>query len=344
MNFENMEIWNVPALEPVPGLGGNGLVRIPRAIRNDLNARARIMGRDSVGCELRCVTHAPTLDICLGAIAPEPERPPQVRVFRGNHLVQTVELETGRPRLLRLSPPPTFAPERTEKLAAAGGFAPSVWRIACNSAGTMALLGVDAHGYAIRPPTASEKPALTWLAYGSSITHSSLDGYPHVAAQILKAEVLNKGLGGSCQYEPEMVDWMVDSCPWDLATLEMGVNMLGPFTPEQFEIRAAHAIKRFAATGKPVLVMDIFPHRQTAGYAVKKDDPTTGRDTAFREIVHRLVRDSGAPNIRLAPGATILEDITGLSADLLHPCSFGHALMGANVAREIRKLPGFPQD
>ena len=343
MNFENIELWNVPALEPVPGLGENGLVRFPRAIRDGLNARARIMGRDSAGCELRCVTDAPALDICLSAIAPEPERRAQVRIFRGNHLVQTVELETGRPRLLRLAPPPTFAPERTTKLAAAGGFAPSVWRIACNSGSTMVVEGVDAHGCEIRPPTDTEKPTLTWLAYGSSITHSSLDGYPHVAARILKADVLNKGLSGSCHFEPALVDWMVDHCKWDIASLEMGVNMLGFYTPEQFEMRAAHAINRFAATGKPFLVIDIFPQGQAAAYALKNDDSTPGRDRAFREIVHRLVRDNQTSNLRMAPGATILHDITGLSADLLHPCNFGHSLMGANVAREIRKLPGVPQ-
>ena len=48
----------------------------------------------------------------------------------------------------------------------------------------MVFHGIDAFGADIRPPRADEKPALRWLAYGSSITHSSRNGYPARAASL----------------------------------------------------------------------------------------------------------------------------------------------------------------
>ncbi|MCA1810178.1 MAG: SGNH/GDSL hydrolase family protein [Kiritimatiellia bacterium] len=340
MNLDNVEFFNVGAQETIPGLGKHGLTRIPRNIREKLNARARIMGQDAAGCEVRFVSDAPLVDLHLAGIRHDDgDETLQVRILRGNHLMRTVQLQPGRQHVFRLAPPPVFQ-NRTEMIRQAGGFAPTVWRVAMNSGSRICVNGIDPHGHAIRPPTPDETPALKWLAYGSSITHSSLDGYPHVAAGLLRAQVLNKGLSGSCQYEPELVDWLIDDCDWELATLEMGVNMLGFFTPEQFEVRAAYAIKRFAGTGKPVLVTDIFPHRQTMDYNTRPDDITSQRDQAFRKIVRRLVDECGAPYLRMVPGAVILDDFTGLSADLLHPSAFGHAIMGANLAREIRKMPG----
>ncbi len=62
MNLKEVQLFNVGALEPVPGLGDAGMMRIPEKVRNCLNERARFVGMDSVGCEVRFVTDAPNID------------------------------------------------------------------------------------------------------------------------------------------------------------------------------------------------------------------------------------------------------------------------------------------
>jgi hypothetical protein len=178
---------------------------------------------------------------------------------------------------------------------------------------------------------------VNWLAYGSSITNSSLDGYPHVAAGILRTQVQNKGMSGACLLEPEMVDWLVDGCTWDIATIEMGINMRGWFTPEQFETRAGYAIDRFVATGRPILVTNLFPNGLTPGNALDAENAATKSEQAFNDIVTRLVSARSAANLHFVPGSEILDDFCGLSGDLVHPTTYGHALMGANLARQMRK-------
>ncbi len=336
MNGSQVEFFNVGAFEEIPGLGAPGLMRVPLAVRNQMNERARFVGMDSVGCEVRFVSDAPNVDVYVSCLRPEFGARGELRVFKGNFQCQAVEVEPGRVMNIRLNPPLSFDSTRPEKLDG-GGFASQVWRLAMNRGATFAFHGLDVHGHELRAPRADELPAVNWLAYGSSITNSSLDGYPHVAARVLKAQVQNKGLSGACHLEPAMVDWLVDACQWDVATLEMGINMRGCFTPEQFEERAAYAIERFAATGRPVLVTHLFPNGWTPGNSRDTNALPTQREAAFNQTVERLARDQAADNLHFVPGEAILDDFTGLGGDLLHPCNYGHAVMGLNLARLLRQ-------
>ncbi len=254
----------------------------------------------------------------------------------GNFLCQAVEVESGKLMTLRLNPPGAFSGVRNESLNT-GGFASDVWRLIMNRGATFCIHGIDAHGHAVRPPKAKELPEVNWLAYGSSITNSSLDGYPHVAAQILRAQVQNKGMSGACHLEKELVDWLVDGCKWDIATIEMGINMRGCFTPAQFEERARYTLDRFAGTGRPVLVTNLFPNGLTPGNSLDPENSLTKTEQAFNDTVARLVSRKKARNLHFVPSEDILDDFTGLSGDLVHPTSYGHALMGANLARIIKE-------
>ena len=67
MNLDKVEYYNVGDRETIPGLGENGLVRVPRGVRNCLNNRARFVAMDSVGCEVRFVTEATNIDIYVSS-------------------------------------------------------------------------------------------------------------------------------------------------------------------------------------------------------------------------------------------------------------------------------------
>ena len=233
MKFEELGFHNLGAFEKILGLGDDGLVRVPEAVRNQLNERARFVGMDSVGIEIRFVTDAPNIDVCISTKKPEFAEKGMMRVYKGNFLYQSLELNPGAVNTFRLNSPATF-PGANDKLLKSGGYSPDVWRLVFDR-GTAVLHGIHTHGHAVRPPLREELPALNWLAYGSSITNSSLDGYPHVAVARLKVQVQNMGFSGACQIEKALVDEMLDRRSFDFITCELGVNMRGAFSPEAFE-------------------------------------------------------------------------------------------------------------
>lgn len=335
MNWDNVEIYNCEKLEMIAGLGESGFVRIPKRVRDKMNERARFIGMDSVGCEVRFVTDAPNVDLYLSCIGAEGAQRGEVRVFRGNFLCNTLQFKTGETAKFRLNIPESFGVSKPEVIND-GGFSSNVIRLVFNRGCTFVVKDIDTLGHDIRPPREEEKPALNWLAYGSSITNSTLNGYPHVAARKLRVQVQNKGLSGACHLEKEVVDFMVDECSWDFATCELGINVRG-ITPEEFEKRAAYLIDRFADTGKPVVIIGVFPNCRTRGY-VSVEEEVTVHEAAFEEILERLVTQKNLPNLHFYNGSAILDDFTGLSGDLLHPCDYGHALMGVNLAEILRKL------
>lgn len=343
MNLEHIEFYNLGGLEPVPGLGENGLVRIPAGVRNQLNDTARLIGMDAVGIEMRFVTEAPNIDLYLSAqqaafAGNDKVRiyDGKVRIYKGDFLYRTVELKPNATTFFRITPPPAFS-DANEKMLHQGGFAPNVWRVVCDRS-VYVFHGIHTHGYALRPPQPSEVPRWNWLAYGSSITNASLDGYVHVAAAKLRAQVQNKGFGGSCHIEKALVDYLLDECRFDFMTCELGVNMRRWCTPDEFEQRASYLIGRLAQLQKPALILPVFPNRHTAQYTSDPGNNVTGNETAFNRIVERLVREAHCPTIRFVHGYDILDDISGLSADLLHPTAYGHAVMGLNLAAHLQKF------
>jgi len=113
--------------------------------------------------------------------------------------------------------------------------------------------------------------------------------------------------------------------------------MRGTFTPEEFEPRASYLIDRFTATGKTVLIISLFPNHKTANRVATPEKPTE-RESAFNAILEKLVAKKNAPNLHFMPGNDVLDDFTGLSGDLLHPCPYGHTIMGANLAAKLKEI------
>jgi hypothetical protein len=337
MNLKNVEFFNVGALEQIAGFGDQACMRIPQAVRNCLNNRARFVAMDSVGCEMRFVTPSPNVDVYVSCLKPEFSDTGELRVYRGSFLCQTISIEPGKIHNLRLTPPPSFG-VASEAALTSGGYAANVWRVVCNRGACVLFHGVNTHGEDIRAPKKAELPAKNWLAYGSSITNSSLDGYEHVAATRLGVQVQNKGLSGACQIEKEVVDYMVDNCSWDFATCELGINMRGGFSPEDFGKRAKYLIDRFVGTGKPTFIISLFPNGNSKKF-VAKPTPATECEEAYNSILEDLVEQTNVPHLHFIPGDKVLDDFIGLGGDLLHPTAYGHAVMGMNLAT-ILKVSG----
>lgn len=330
---------NVAELEPVPGLAGRRLPRLPAAVRERLGYKAHTRGRfhseRAAGCEIRLVTAGPFVRVTLAAV----ESDATAFVFRGDHAHSRHVLRAGEATALFLEDPPWFAQVAAGALPRRR-FAPDVWRIAFNHDALVHYVGSETFGHALRAPRADELPARRWLAYGSSITFGGnavlgSNSYVQHAAQRLGVDVINLGLPGSCLAEPEMARHLAERTDWHFATLELGVNLVDLATPEEFAERVRHfvAVLARAQPARPVFVLDIFPNRADAA-----PDPSklaAQRTPRFRAAVHQAVAEAGAARVQSIPAREILPDFAGLTSDLLHPSDEGHLAMGERLASRL---------
>lgn len=332
MNINKVSFYNLGAMEPIPGHGEYGMMRIPVRVRNHLNERARFVGQESVGIEIRFVTDAPIIDLYISAMKPEFEPRGSVRVYKGNYQVCNFEIEPGTLKFYRINDLQCFK-NVNDNMFNQGGFSANVWRVVCGR-GVHILQGIDVHGHDIRAPKKEELPKHNWLAYGSSITNSHLDGYVHIAASRLRMEVQNKGFSGSCHLEKELVDYMLDECESDFMTFELGVNMRENFSIDEFSKRVEYLIDRLLELNKAAVMISTFPNEKSLKF-VKEADICTKREAEYEKILEEHVKRANNRKLGLIKGNEILTDIYGLSGDLVHPTVFGHGLMGLNLAEKL---------
>jgi len=330
---QHVEFHNVSEFKHLP-TGGLQLLRFPSAVSQRLDDRGRWVANDAVGCEIRFVTPAKMIWVTLGVLPADAD----VVVFRGSFYHSRHTITTGVARTIVLEATGPFESMKAE-VQTGYPFATDVWRVVFVRQGGV-FFGIETFGSPIRPPNPEEKPRKRWLAYGSSITHSNgYDGYPHQAARRLRVDVLNCGLSGSCHCEKEMADHLASRGDWDIATMELGINMRGGFTPEQFGERADHLIRTMAKHNpdKPVAVITHFPTDATHHANSSK---SREREIAFDDISRQIVKSINSPKVRLIEGADVLDRFDGLSCDLVHPDGFGQTVMGENLARLLRPWIG----
>ena len=256
-------------------------------------------------------------------------------MYHGDYAVVEHAIPPDAGRSILLVEPERFAGVEVDDKGP-GTYSSAVWRIVVDR-GTVRFHGLESFGREVARPAAEQLPGVTWLAYGSSITQSWSRGYVHQAARRLKVDVLNKGLSGSCRLEPAAADYLA-GLDRDFATLELGVNVLGDYTPEVFQERVVYLLDRMAEAhpGAPVFVLTLFPGRPAL---LSAPDLGSERTEAFDAILREQVADRGEP-FRLIKGGDVLSEVRGLSADLVHPSDFGHVLMGENLARILGRHLG----
>jgi hypothetical protein len=323
-------LWNVAATEERAGWPGAAqLQRFPRDVRRAMERGAGV-AEDATGCEVRFVTDAPRVRVTVTS----PDADGEAYALRGDYVHSTHRLPAGVTRSITLERP-TQKAFRQAQFVGASPWSPEVWRVRFGRSSVL-LHGVEAlDGSEVRPPKPGEEtPALRWLAYGSSITHAhGLHGYPFHAARHLGGDVLNLGLSGSCLMEPAVADHIAARDDWDVATFEVGVNMRDTFSEEEFARRSRHLVEAATARGdRRVFLLTQFPNSVT----YNPESPIYARCRAYDDTLRALAAEFAARNVGLIEGADVLTPLSGLSCDLVHPSEYGHADMGANLARLLR--------
>ena len=309
MIFQNIEFHNVERI--VPYEDGWRLWRVPEHVAEQCNEGLRTGSAGySTGVEMRFVlkgdhadVHLRTLPIAEGQM---------VYLYYGSiqgGWLQSSFIITRERTTIRVQRPENMNQLWEITDGAKLPFSPEVVRLVLPYGNTV-FLGVDGE---VAPPTPDLLPQETLLCYGSSITHGSLAlaapyTYPFRIAQKLGMDYLNLGFAGTCHCEKAMAEWIVSRKDWHVATLEMGINMLG-MTEAEFEKRIDEFTAVMAADGRPVFATSIF-HFHGDHYGSGQSKAQRYRD---------IVRKYAEPRLRFVDGLELLERSDYISQDMVHP-------------------------
>jgi lysophospholipase L1-like esterase len=332
--YENIELHNVTELEANKAINGVILRRIPRRVREELNERGKIVSSESSGCELRFVTPAPRFTVSLFS-----QTNGQVIVYKGDYLHSKHHLSAGQVKTLDLSQPERFSSVQWEVLSHSR-FSPDVWRIFIGR-NIVTFVDIETFGHPIRPPKENEKPHIRMLSYGSSITHGPGDNnqltYVYEAARRSHIDVYNLGLSGACHCEHKMSDFIANRDDWDMATLELGINMRIIFEPKQFKERVHYLLDQLIERypKKPIALITIYPNFGTHPQGI---NDIFLKEEAFNETLREYILQKNHKQLYLLEGENILSDFSGLSCDLLHPSETGYIYMAENLSFFLKRM------
>ena len=342
---QNIEFHNVDHLERREGMSGLQLKRFPEPVRLALGLPVKHPGRFRAdrahGCELRFVTAAGYFELALTAAVEDID----VTIYCGDITHSVHRLKAGVLTVLHIERNEILESVEEERIPK-GRFSFQVWRVAFGLGGSVYFHWLDTFGFGHRPPLSEEKPALTWAAYGSSITCGAAcrlysNCYLEQTALRLRIDVENKGLSGACLLEPEAARYLA-SLDVDIVTLEVGVNMMLRFTDEEFQARLSYLLETMKKSrAKKIFVIDMFPNKGLIG--VDQESANYRHYRSFKEITRKLAGQMQADDDRFTSvrGEDVMKDLTCLSADLLHPSDNGHILMGGNLAEILREEMGY---
>lgn len=334
MLFQNIELHNVSEITKNPNGDGYFMYRAPKAIGDTLSEMGKRLNTSGTGVELRFeITSEEGADIDLRLVSDAPE--PSARiipVYYGsmaapwNEAVKVVF--TSRTRI-HIAPPNNMP--LLERIHRENGypFDPHVVRLIL----PISYYEIFSVSGAVCPPKPEHLPEKRLLIYGSSITHGSLSllppgSYVFRTAEELGMDPINMGYAGSAHMESAMADYLANRNDWDIAVLEMGINVLF-MSEEEFEARVRYFVKTIAEKNpnKPIFCIDIF--------FCSDDMDNNPKVNAFR----RIVKAAAAENNVCAIDGRDIQTLgsAGLSGDFVHPSLRAHEVMAANLTRIIRE-------
>ena len=325
-----MIAWNIDfhnVAELVPYEDGHIMYRVPADVRAHLNEGLRERSSwYATGVELRfrlrgdqAVIRLRTLPMDEAQVAHVYYGSMQGGWQNSSRLITTQATEL----LIR-------RPENLDQLAeihrsCALPFSPELVRVVLPY-GSLVFLGVEGD---VEPPRPEDLPTRTYLAYGSSITHGSLalgaqQSYASRIARALGCDHINLGLAGCCHLEESMAQYLCSRKDWDVCTVEMGINMLGSFSEEEFEKRVRRFVQIMQADGRPVFTTSLF------AYAYEDSQE---KGAAFR----RIVKAETEGKLPFIDGLELLDNPAMVAEDLVHPSLEAHEQIAQRWSRFIQE-------
>lgn len=336
MIYNNILFHNVDEL--VPTANGVKICRFKEDVRLKINERGRRIANFCCGAELRFVTDAKNIHMTFltklgGGVTGYGTS--TVTVYCGDYCHTVKEIPNGVLTTISFERPDALL-DMPEEFFEGNTFSKNVWRIHLAN-GNFEFCGIDTYGNEIRPPREDEMPKTTILSYGSSISHgcSSLtntQSYVNTFARLMKANVLTKGIAGSCHAEKELADDFAARDDWDIALMEIGINMVGPIEPEEFEKRFCYFADKLYATGKKIIFLTV--PRYFAHYL--KDTYSGEQLPKFNRIIREKCKEFASDRVLVLEGTDIVKESNYLMSERLHPSTHGHIDMGYNLYNAVK--------
>lgn len=193
----------------------------------------------------------------------------------------------------------------------------------------------------IEPPRKEDKPPKTILSYGSSITHGSNSlSYSHswvsMLAHNLKMDARNLGMAGTCRLEASVADYIAsegESGNWDIATLELGINVLG-WKEDLITEKSEYFIKEIVTRNpqKQIFVISPFCY-----YGDDISNSENGKN--WRRILKEIVQKLDSPFVTYINGMDVIGDSSlYISADEVHPNIYGCLKIAEVLTDKIRAV------
>ncbi len=320
------ELHNVHELLDDPDGAGSICCRIPNDLRVTLNEAAKNNALVSTGSEIRFNLEGPRAVITLQS----PEGPTLVEVYQGDFFSELHVVDATPTQIVVERPAAEAVMHQVTPSSAR--FDTGLSRVVLPWRPSVRLISIEGDTSLPRP---GQTPATRYLAYGSSITHGSTavrptGTYPARAADLLGTDLFNLGFGGGAHLEAGMADFIAGRDDWDIATLEMGINVVQSFEVDEFHRRVEYFVTTIADAHPDnwIFCIDIFP--------CLYDFMGVEKCEIFRSIVAERVQLLDRPKLVHVPGDAMLRSNSGLTVDLVHPAPAGFEEMARNLADIIR--------
>jgi len=332
LKYQHIELHNICEIIETDGSSGFTLSRLPSDIRERINPCAQKMARQGAGCEIRGMLPDEGSARIVFQADDSTSTPRIVSLYHGCFRSQSLLLR-DEPTEIVVKTPPMM--NFMESISRARGlpFDPRLVRIWLPALHSARILSIEGD-LSYPPPEA--KPKKTLLCYGSSITQGASalapeGAYAAQCARRLGCDLINLGFAGSAEMEPAIAEHIASRTDWDIATLEMGINVRG-WPNEKFQEVVTHFVSTIVAAHpeKFIFCIDMFTH-----YADFKS--VAPKAEAFRKIVQEVVASTDSERVIHVDGRMLLEDPSGLLTDLLHPGDAGMQQIGENLAALIRR-------
>ena len=283
----------------------------------------RTIARASVGVEVRFVSDSDRIGFTVDC-----EQSASVAVYSGDWQVAFYTTEGGKRDLQAAR----HGNMHGVSAQACNRFSPKLWRIAI-TAGAPVAIKVDPVDR--RAPTAADLPAVTALAYGTSITQGVGTplvgfGYIDVAARILGWQVKNKAIGGGCFCETAVQDYLCGEA-FDVGYFELATNIANrPY--DVIDARVGRLIDTVCRTFPDKKLYFMTPVKGMSDVSATAPDYR-----GYFANAKRIITEHTRPfaNAVLLDGHVLVGKDYYLSHDILHPSAFGHVMMGAQLAEMI---------
>lgn len=336
MYYDGLEFHNVTEMNRFQNMEGLRIQRIPEGVRLALNKMAQKRAYNPASVEIRFLSGSRKAYITLSC----PEGACEIIPFWGNFQGKEKIVLKNEIKKIELSYPTELLRLDPCKYSS-GSFSPRTWRLLIRG-DMLHYIGVE--GVGLKPPEKDDLPKLRYLTYGTSITQEIAATGIHLSyagqtAQRLGADLINLGFRGSAFCEREIADYIADRKDWDIASLELSVNMLeAGYHVNVFEERVSYMIKKIAGSNpdKLIFCITILPYYNDNDYCVGAVNNELVR--LYRQTLREIVKDNSLSNVYIIEGGDLLKDFDGLSTDLIHPADNGMIQIGENLARYIRAV------